>query len=164
MRPFLSSIFATPTGRPNCCSAPDRAVAVLRTVGDVLVGEALASTTSRAREGYPELAEVPTLLQVVVSAKSSLEVRETRGAQLGSIAAAIPAESKAPQRIPFHWPIEFPEVFGREQGFHAFVGNPPFQGGQYITGALGTDYRDYLVDGLAEGKRGSADLCVVFLS
>ncbi len=66
-------------------------------------------------------------------------------------------------RRPFHWPLEFPEVFvdGKE-GFAAIVSNPPFQGGQKITGALGTDYRDYLVEYLAYGKRGSADLCAYF--
>ena len=103
-------------------------------------------------------------------------------------------------RQPFHWPLEFPEVFlgdggsgmgdGRSEmgdvridqtdpqplipdhpspithppspGFAAIVGNPPFQGGQKITGALGVPYRDYLVEYLAEGKRGSADLCAYF--
>ena len=31
--------------------------------------------------------------------------------------------------VPFHWEIEFPEVFDRENpGFDAFVGNPPFVG------------------------------------
>ena len=36
-------------------------------------------------------------------------------------------------RHPFHWPLEFPEVFvgkGDDAGFAAIVGNPPFQGGQ----------------------------------
>jgi hypothetical protein len=89
-------------------------------------------------------------------------------------------------RQPFHWPFEFPEVFfknpesfahylnavasgkgwSREElkqyGFSAIIGNPPFQGGQKITGALGLAYRDYLVEELAEGKRGSADLCAYF--
>src|SRR5439155_6836125 len=69
-------------------------------------------------------------------------------------------------RRPFHWPLEFPEVFvgglEEERGFAAIVSNPPFQGGQKITGALGTDYRDYLVEYLANGKRGSADLCAYF--
>jgi hypothetical protein len=109
-------------------------------------------------------------------------------------------------RTPFHWPLEFPEVFaegagvgvqgsgvgvqgsGAEQvsldamlaeaetgaldpkpwtlnpggGFAAIIGNPPFQGGQRITGALGTSYRDYLVETLANGQRGSADLCAYF--
>jgi hypothetical protein len=48
------------------------------------------------------------------------------------------------------------------RGFAGIVSNPPFQGGQKITGALGTDYRDYLVEYLANGKRGSADLCAYF--
>src|SRR6266566_3834365 len=69
-------------------------------------------------------------------------------------------------RRPFHWPLEFPEVFAvgtmEERGFAAIVSNPPFQGGNNITGALGTDYRDYLVEYLANGKRGSADLCTYF--
>src|SRR6266699_6505415 len=69
-------------------------------------------------------------------------------------------------RRPFHWPLEFPEVFavglGEERGFGAIVSNPPFQGGQKITGTLGTNYRDYLVEYLANGKRGSADLCAYF--
>jgi methylase of polypeptide subunit release factors len=37
----------------------------------------------------------------------------------------------------FHWELEFPKVFGRENpGFDAIVGNPPFVGGQRITGAF----------------------------
>jgi hypothetical protein len=65
------------------------------------------------------------------------------------------------ERTPLHWPLVFPEVFARG-GFDAIVGNPPFQGGQRLTGALGTDYRDYLVRHLADGRRGSADLCAYF--
>ncbi|MEI7768496.1 MAG: type IIL restriction-modification enzyme MmeI, partial [Chloroflexales bacterium] len=47
-------------------------------------------------------------------------------------------------------------------GFSAIVGNPPFQGGKLITGALGVPYRDYLVEILANGVRGNADLCAYF--
>lgn len=60
-----------------------------------------------------------------------------------------------------HWALAFPEVIDRG-GFHAFVGNPPFIGGQKITGNLGTDYRDFLVANLAQGQKGSADLCAYF--
>ena len=60
-----------------------------------------------------------------------------------------------------HWPLVFPEVF-EQGGFDAFVGNPPFIGGQKITGILGTAYRDYLVAILADGRKGSADLCAYF--
>ena len=36
-----------------------------------------------------------------------------------------------PPLTPFHWEIEFPEVFDRENpGFDAVVGNPPFLGGK----------------------------------
>ncbi|MCF3609213.1 BREX-1 system adenine-specific DNA-methyltransferase PglX [Planktothrix agardhii 1033] len=83
---------------------------------------------------------------------------------------------------PFHWELEFPEVFltARNEpesnlnrkskivtrqstiGFNALVGNPPFMGGQKITGPLGTPYRDYLVQYLANNVRGSADLCAYF--
>jgi hypothetical protein len=46
---------------------------------------------------------------------------------------------------PFHWEIEFPEVFSRKNpGFDAIVGNPPFLGGQLISGANGDAYFTYL--------------------
>lgn len=70
---------------------------------------------------------------------------------------------------PFHWPLEFPEIFVTPNanvdgaGFSSIVTNPPFQGGQMITGALGTPYRDYLVEQVASGSRGSADLAAYFL-
>ena len=50
-----------------------------------------------------------------------------------------------PPLAPFHWEIEFPEVFDRENpGFDAFVGNPPFLGGKRISTIQGTGYRDWL--------------------
>ncbi len=44
---------------------------------------------------------------------------------------------EAAPRRPFHWPLEFPEVFVERGGFDAIIGNPPFMGGKKITGALG---------------------------
>ena len=63
---------------------------------------------------------------------------------------------------PMHWAIEFPEVMGNG-GFDAVVGNPPFSGGQKLTGNIGRDVREYLVVDIAKGRRGSADLCSYFL-
>ncbi|MFY1685028.1 Eco57I restriction-modification methylase domain-containing protein [Micromonospora sp. WMMD730] len=63
---------------------------------------------------------------------------------------------------PLHWPLEFPEVVNRA-GFDAVIGNPPFVGGQRLTGAIGPDVREYLVERVGRGKRGSADLCSYFL-
>jgi hypothetical protein len=63
---------------------------------------------------------------------------------------------------PLHWPLQFPEVFMQQGGFHAIVGNPPFMGGKKITGSLQADYRAYLVTYLAFGTAGNADLCAYF--
>ncbi len=47
--------------------------------------------------------------------------------------------------VPFHWEVEFPEVFDRGNGgFDAVVGNPPFLGGKRISTSLGDGYRDWL--------------------
>lgn len=79
---------------------------------------------------------------------------------VANLAYDLPAGQTAPRR-PFHWAIEFPEVFA-QGGFDAIVGNPPFMGGQHITGNFGTAYRDYIVNYLADGAKGSADLVAYF--
>ena len=59
---------------------------------------------------------------------------------------------------PFHWEVEFPEVFDRENpGFDAIVGNPPFLGGKRISTVLGRGYRDWLAS-LHSESNGNADL------
>jgi hypothetical protein len=63
---------------------------------------------------------------------------------------------------PFHWEIEFPEVFGRESpGFDAIVGNPPFLGGKRVSTAYGDCYRDWLAS-MHEKTNSSADLVAHF--
>ena len=54
---------------------------------------------------------------------------------------------------PLHWALEFPEVM-RHGGFDAIVSNPPFMGGQKLTGQLGKDLREYLIQDIGRGKRG----------
>lgn len=63
-------------------------------------------------------------------------------------------------RNPFHWPLEFPEVF-QDGGFDAIVGNPPFSGGRMIGRSLGEAYVRYLGYVRAQVK-GSPDLCAYF--
>jgi len=63
-------------------------------------------------------------------------------------------------RRPFHWSVEFPEVFARG-GFDAFVGNPPFMGGRKISTNLGGDYLSYLLC-TREAITGIADLVCHF--
>ncbi len=67
-----------------------------------------------------------------------------------------------PPLAPFHWQLEFPEVFERPQpGFDAFVGNPPFMGGSKISSTGGAAYLDWLL-ALHEDAHGNADLVAHF--
>jgi N-6 DNA Methylase len=63
---------------------------------------------------------------------------------------------------PLHWIIEAPDVLNDHRGFDAIVGNPPFLGGQKITGAMGINIRDWFVNALAFGAKGSADQVAYF--
>ena len=63
---------------------------------------------------------------------------------------------------PLHWAIEAPDIVIDNGGFDAVIGNPPFLGGQKLTGAMSTNVRDWFVNVIAEGRRGSADLVAYF--
>ena len=68
-----------------------------------------------------------------------------------------------PPLAPFHWEIEFPEVFERENpGFDAFVGNPPFLGGTQIVGNVGGRRTSTGSRQLHEESHGNADLVAHF--
>lgn len=47
-------------------------------------------------------------------------------------------------------------------GFDAVLGNPPFRGGTLVKGTLGAAFRDYLVNWIARGVKGRADLVAYF--
>jgi hypothetical protein len=168
----------------------------VRFFGDLLVGDSLRMMNKLGRdrsrrpwqsddENYSEEErESDELTDEVMRVFSLLnEARFMETEELREKAAALLSHRK-----PFHWALEFPEVFSfgvppsggapaeaakppeggtpnertTNAGFDAIVGNPPFIGGQKITGALGTDYRNFLVEYLASGKRGSADLSAYF--
>ena len=63
---------------------------------------------------------------------------------------------------PFHWEIEFPEVFERKNpGFDAFVGNPPFAGHVSVVSANVSGYTEWLRS-LHVGTVGKCDLVAHF--
>ncbi|MEH0515268.1 SAM-dependent DNA methyltransferase [Streptomyces sp. B21-079] len=62
---------------------------------------------------------------------------------------------------PLHWILAVPDVMERG-GFDAVIGNPPFLGGKKLTGSVGTNARDWFVNTLAGGRKGSADLVAYF--
>jgi len=130
----------------------------VRFLGDLLIGEAL----KRISKSGDYVADELSVLSDEV--KDALDINnQYRKVCLQSLQDK--AKRLLGNRKPFHWLLEFPEIFwagNGNRGFDAIVGNPPFMGGQKITGELGIDYRDFLVEQIANGKRGSADLCAYF--
>ncbi len=145
----------------------EQALALVKLGADLLVASHLGRSRPRDRDNvrahhldrYNVLLTIAQEQWAERSAKLAHDVLTGEMAELRRYADGLLADER-----PFHWPFEFPEVFldhGR-RGFDAFVGNPPFMGGQKITGNFGVPYRDWLVDVVAEGRRGSADLCAYF--
>ena len=67
-----------------------------------------------------------------------------------------------PPLAPFHWEVEFPEVFDRENpGVDAFVGNPPFAGKNAVAAGNVGGYPDWLKT-LHDESHGNADLVAHF--
>jgi hypothetical protein len=63
---------------------------------------------------------------------------------------------------PFHWELEFPEVFNRENsGFDAIVGNPPFMGKNTAINSHVEGYLDYLKE-IHPESHGNSDLVAHF--
>lgn len=144
-------------------------LASVRTLGDLIVGAALTTAGSSESAALATLDSKLEDLAVHVDhawREPLLRAAEPDFAELRRLALPLLTDrGRRDARRPFHWLAEFPEVFlrgGVGGGFDAMVGNPPFVGGQKITGQDGEAYRDHLVLHLAEGRRGSANLCAYF--
>ncbi|WP_186214097.1 Eco57I restriction-modification methylase domain-containing protein [Burkholderia gladioli] len=140
-------------------AAARRKLEVPERIADAFIGEVFAS-------GGGGTALENILASLTVQAGRALDgdhdaLASMRRRSVAALSTDLPADK--PSRRPFHWPLEFPEVFARARGgFDGMVGNPPFLGGQRITGVAGTAFRDWLVAHIAEGRRGSADLVAYF--
>jgi hypothetical protein len=126
-------------------------------LADLFIGEVFSSTGS-ANKLQGRLDAISTVVDDVLSGDTETHKHYRREARK-KLDIDLPIGKKV--RYHFHWALEFPEVF-QDSGFNAIIGNPPFSGGQHLTGTLGTTYRNYLVDVIADGTRGSADLVAYF--
>lgn len=126
-------------------------------VADAMIGEVFVGC-GNARELETRLNTLATHAGEYLNGADAVGRQIARKAS-ENLAADLP-DGRSPRR-PFHWALEFPEVF-LSGGFDGIVGNPPFLGGQRITGIMGTAYRNFLVAFLADGERGSADLVAYF--
>ena len=79
---------------------------------------------------------------------------------------AIDALRYAPKPLaPFHWELEFPEVFADDvKGFAAFVGNPPFAGKNTMAAGNVEKYAEYLLEAVSKQGSGMADLVAHFFN
>jgi len=124
----------------------DSELSKVRLFGDLIVLAFFKGGNPRERER--QRAEIASNIASGKAESHRSEVDELRGAEPGI--------------VPFHWEIEFPEVFERANpGFDAFVGNPPFQGGRNLTAAQGEAYSKWLAQ-LHDGSSGGADLVAHF--
>ncbi len=135
----------------------EAATTKVKAIADLLIALELrgldGNSYDDARES--EASRVQTLLKWDADAALKSELSNLQSALVSA------AREARGLRRPFHWPVEFPEVFTRG-GFDVFVGNPPFMGGKKITSAWGISYRDFLVRNLANDVRGNADLSAYF--
>ncbi|MGW2216773.1 Eco57I restriction-modification methylase domain-containing protein [Nonomuraea sp. NPDC001684] len=111
-----------------------------------------------------QLREVYENLRVALEFAHPAPCEEPNWGMLESILAAgltptVPTDYKRWKSL--HWIIAVPDVMTRG-GFDAIIGNPPFLGGQKLTGTMGTNVRDWFVNVLADGAKGSADLVAYF--
>jgi hypothetical protein len=119
----------------------------IRQVGDLLVAAFFQGGNAKARANLEE--ETIRELNQGMSAE-----------QIKAIRAELATGSKGIR--PFHWELEFPEVFQNGRGgFDAFVGNPPFAGKNTIAEGSPAAFLDWLKQ-LHPESHGNADLVAHF--
>ena len=126
-------------------------ISSVRLIGDAAVAAFFSSTKSKEQKE-----ERDRLLAVVLAWQ-----KDRAGYQALVDAQAVLRQGERGV-TPFHWEIEFPEVFGRaNSGFDVFVGNPPFLGGKRISTVHGDAYKDWLI-ALHDGANGNVDVVAHF--
>lgn len=119
-----------------------------RLYGDAVIGAFFSEDKARARE------------------KARVEVEQILTAPGTPDYDALERWAAHSELEPFHWELEFPEVFDPERrddnpGFDAIVGNPPFAGKNTISAMGGPRYIPWL-QALHPGAHGNADLVAHF--
>jgi hypothetical protein len=114
----------------------DQAIETVRRAGDLLVAAFFGGSKDKERDklrgNYRDLFLGASRGNIADLQEETKVVDDMRGGKL--------------RVTPFHWEIEFPEVFLRENsGFDGIVGNPPFMGGMLISVRLSTSYLNYLI-------------------
>ena len=111
------------------CDDADRETDNVRLLGDLVLAAFFEGSKPKQREDY----------------RRQFAGAVQRGELLGYAGWLEELRRKEPPLAPFHWEIEFPEAFDREDsGFDAVVGNPPFAGKNTVAAANVAGYPDWL--------------------
>jgi hypothetical protein len=134
----------------------------VRLIGDLVVGAFFAHEKDKDREAERRRRE--DLVRAWLAT----------GGQAPEQLVVMQREIQARHPV-FHWMAELPEIFYAERPdpldqdevnraamMDAFVGNPPFMGGGKISGALGGEYRDWLLE-THPSSQGRGDLSAHFI-
>jgi hypothetical protein len=123
-------------------------VSPIRVMGDAVISAFFAADKAKARE------------KARADVESQISSMPPRWGLLEAAAARLRAGEHG--ITPFHWQVEFPEVFARDNGgFDAIVGNPPFAGKNTIIAGSVKNYLPWLQT-IHEGAHGNADLVAHF--
>lgn len=145
--------FVLPTLKAQKLILADEALDEVRFAGDLIVAAFFYADKDTAR--YRKLDELRDRY-------ISCHANKTFDPTLKPV-DVVKALRAGPNEIsPFHWQIEFPEVFGRENsGFDVIVGNPPFAGKNTLLAGNREGYVDWLKT-LHSESHGNADLVAHF--
>jgi N-6 DNA Methylase len=130
----------------------DQALQNIRRAGDLLVAAFFNASKdkerARLRADYRDLSLSGSRGSLADLQKETAVVDELRSGKMPI--------------VPFHWEIEFPEVFVRANpGFDAFVGNPPFGGKNTVINSHREGYLPYLQT-VHQQSHGNADFVCHF--
>ncbi|MCX7214499.1 MAG: ATP phosphoribosyltransferase regulatory subunit [Burkholderiales bacterium] len=135
-----------------------RRLEVPESIADAFIGQVFASGGTGA--GLEN-----TLASLAIQAGQAIDGDQDvlESMRRRSVAAlSIDMPTNRPVRRPFHWPLEFSEVFHSDRhGFDLIVGNPPFLGGKQMPTRLGPSYCEALKAFFTDSK-GAADLVAYF--
>jgi hypothetical protein len=138
-------------------------------IADLIVGIAIETAGKSDGTFDSKLSRIGHLLPGAIDTQVADGERKKAYTSLrAETQAMLSTDAVAGQRPlrPFHWVLEFPEVFDSDvrskRGFDAIVGNPPFMVAFRIAPSLGSRYSKYLKVRWPHA-RGRADLSAYFL-
>jgi hypothetical protein len=142
--------FVTPQQKHEQLELADEALKEVRFVGNLVISAFFSATKDKARR----IARDELLRRYIDAPQRNdhmVGVEEVRKLTTGQFPVT-----------PFHWEIEFPEVFDRENpGFDAIVGNPPYGGKNTVIAGNREGYIDWLKT-IHENSHGNADIVAHF--